>query len=365
MPVSGPSATDAPADIAPGPRRLKLWPAAATGMVAMIGVGPFITIPLLLQSMPGPQAMLGWVLGALIALADGLVLAELGAAFPRSGGAYHYLLQAYGPKGPGRLLSFLFLWSIVITGPFGMASGAIGFAEYPGYLFPAMTPWQTKFLAMGACLVAASLVYRRIDKVGRWAQLFAGVVAVTLFWIIVEGFRHADPGNLALPAHALTPSPALWTGLGGATLYALYDYFGYGTVCSVGGEVVRPERRIPRAILLAIGLVAALYITMNLAVISPLPWREAAQSRFVASDLIARLDGPGRAPPSPASSLRLRSPGCSAACCRFPASPTPRRPMDGSSGFSPGFIPPATFRPFRFSSSARRPPPAAYWSSIR
>lgn len=277
---------------APIARRLTLWPATITNMLAMIGVGPFITIPLLLQAMPGPQAMLGWILGALVAFADGLVLAELGAAFPHSGGGYRYLLEAYGPRGPGRLLSFLYLWSTIVTGPFAMASGAIGFAQYAGYLLPGMTGWQAKALAIGACLAAASLLYRRIDRIGRLAHGLSLVVVLVIGWIIVEGIRHGSAHNLALPPHALRPSSTLWTGLGGATLYALYDYIGYNTVCAVGGEVVMPARTIPRAIILAITLVAALYITMNLAVLAALPWHEAAQSKFVASDLIARLDGP-------------------------------------------------------------------------
>lgn len=292
MALTGSPTINAAAEHAAGARRLGLWSATTTTMLGMIGVGPFITIPLLLQAMPGPQAMLGWILGALIALADGLVLAELGAAFPRSGASYNYLLEAYGRQGLGRLLSFLYLWSTVITGPFGMASGAIGFAQYASYLMPGIMPWQSKLLAMAACLIAAWLVYRRIDGIGRWARLFGVVVVITLLWIIIEGFRHGDVRNLALPVHALSPSPALWTGLGGATLYALYDYFGYGAVGSIGGEVAQPERTIPRTIILSIGLVAALYITMNLAVISALPWREAAQSTYVASDLIMRLDGP-------------------------------------------------------------------------
>ena len=274
------------------PRALGLGGATVINMLAMIGVGPFITIPLLLQAMPGPQAMLGWVLGGVVALADGLVWAELGAGFPRSGGGYHYLLEAYGPRGPGRLMSFLFLWATVVTGPFAMASGAIGFSQYATYLLPAMSPGLGKLLAMIVCLTAAAMIYRRIHRIGQWAKGLGVIVVLAMAWIIVEGFRHAHAQNLVIPRNALEMSPALWTGMGGATLYALYDYVGYATVCSVGGEVARPERTIPRAIVVAIALVAALYLAMNVAVISALPWREAARSKFVASDLMTRLDGP-------------------------------------------------------------------------
>ncbi|MGH9618319.1 MAG: hypothetical protein ACRD45_01230, partial [Bryobacteraceae bacterium] len=71
-----------------------LFPAITSNMLAMVGVGPFLTIPLILGAMGGPQALLGWIFGALISLCDGMVWAELGAAMPGSGGSYDYLQQA-------------------------------------------------------------------------------------------------------------------------------------------------------------------------------------------------------------------------------------------------------------------------------
>src|SRR5256885_10315930 len=109
-------------------RRLSLSGAVAVNVLGMIGVGPFVTIPLLLRAMGGPQAMLGWFIGAAVALADGLIWAELGAAMPKSGGGYQYLLEAYGSHGIGRLLSFLYLWQTVAGMPLIMASGAVGLA---------------------------------------------------------------------------------------------------------------------------------------------------------------------------------------------------------------------------------------------
>src|SRR5258708_40250022 len=119
-------------------RRLGLSGATAVNVLAMIGVGPFITIPLLLRAMGGPQAIIGWLLGAVIAVADGLVWAELGAALPRSGGGYQYLLESYGSHGIGRLLSFLFLWQTVAGMPLVMAAGAIGLAAHARFFFPAV-----------------------------------------------------------------------------------------------------------------------------------------------------------------------------------------------------------------------------------
>ena len=90
-------------------RGIGLGSATALNMIDMIGVGPFITIPLIIAAMHGPQAMLGWVLGAALVACDGLVWAELGATFPEAGGPVRYLREMYGPRA-GRLLSFLFVW---------------------------------------------------------------------------------------------------------------------------------------------------------------------------------------------------------------------------------------------------------------
>jgi amino acid transporter len=272
-------------------RRMGFAAATTTNVIAMIGAGPFLTIPLLLQAMHGPQAMLGWLVGALVAMADGLVWAELGAAMPRSGGAYQYLLEAYGPNGPGRLMSFLFLWAMVTTMPLLMASGAVGFANYAMYLYPAMTPWQTKLLAVGVCLVSMLLIHRRIDGAGRWSFALGAVVLGAALWIVVEGVRHARLELITVPPGAWHLSREFFFGLGGATLYAVYDYAGYNTVCAVGGEVVRPEVTIPRAIIVAIALVAALYVSMNLTIIGVMPWEQAMRSTYVVSDFIDGLHG--------------------------------------------------------------------------
>src|SRR5437763_5027109 len=156
----------------------------------MIGVGPFVTIPLLLAAMGGPQAMLGWFIGAIVALADGLVWAELGAAMPRSGGGYEYLLEAYGSHGIGRLLSFLFLWQTVAGMPLVLASGATGLAHYASFFMPGMTAVQSKALAMGGCLLATALIYRRIDTIGRWSIALGVLTLGAGAWIVAGGITH-------------------------------------------------------------------------------------------------------------------------------------------------------------------------------
>ena len=273
-------------------RKLGLGPALSANMLAMIGVGPFLTIPLLLASMNCPHAMLGWILGAGIVICDGLVWAELGAALPQSGGAYHYLSEAFGRNGPGRMMGFLFLWQLVIAMPLGLASGAVGFSQYALYLWPGMSAATGKWLAVAVCLAACALIYRRIESIGRLSVAIWCVVMVAVLWVVIDGLWHAKVSLITdLPPGAMDLNRNFWMGLGGATLFAAYDYGGYNTVCFLGGEVERPARTIPWAILGAIGLVAVLYLTMNLTIIGVVPWREAIHSKYIVSDFIARLHG--------------------------------------------------------------------------
>ena len=125
-------------------RGLGLASATALNMIDMIGVGPFITMPLVVAAMGGPQALLGWIAGALLAICDGLVWAELGAAMPGSGGSYVYLREIYGPARLGKLVSFLFIWQLSFSAPLSVASGALGFAKYTAYLLPSL---ETQYAA--------------------------------------------------------------------------------------------------------------------------------------------------------------------------------------------------------------------------
>src|SRR5258708_17380906 len=117
-------------------RGLGLSEAVALNMNAMVGLGRFIVIPLVIQAMGGPQCLLAWVAGAVLSLLDGLVWAELGAAMPRAGGTYAFLREAYGPGRGGRLMSFLYIWQTLIQAPLVRASGAVRFFQYLTYLVP-------------------------------------------------------------------------------------------------------------------------------------------------------------------------------------------------------------------------------------
>jgi basic amino acid/polyamine antiporter, APA family len=272
--------------------------ATALNMIDMIGVGPFITIPLIVGAMGGPQAMLGWVLGALFAVCDGLVWAELGAAMPGSGGSYGYLKEIYGPNKLGRLISFLFIWQLSFSAPLSIASGSIGLASYASYFWPglehqyAARSWSLQipllgplqfswlvsgatFVAIGMVLLAALLLYRKITSIGWMSKLLWLGVMGTIGWIIFAGLTHFDASRaFSFPPGAFKLSNGFFLGLGSAMLIATYDYWGYYNVSFLGDEVKEPEKTIPRALLLSILLVACLYIVMNVCILAVVPWQE-------------------------------------------------------------------------------------------
>jgi amino acid transporter len=278
-------------------RGMGLLQATAANMLEMIGIGPFITIPLIIAAMGGPQAMIGWVLGAVISICDGLVWAELGAAMPGSGGSYHYLQQAYGPRRLGRLMSFLFIWQTVCTAPISIAGGAVGFSNYTRFLWEGMSAWQGKLLAAGLCLAVTALLYRDIRSIGRLSVVMWAVVLLAVGWVLAAGVANFQPARaLDFPAGAFNLSWGFFLGLGGATLNAVYDYGGYNNVCFFGGEVKDPGRTIPRTVLLSILAVAAIYLTMTVTIMGVVPWREAINPetlayRAIVADFIQRLYG--------------------------------------------------------------------------
>src|SRR5258706_2247902 len=149
-------------------RDIGLWRGIALNMIDMVGIGPFITIPLILAAMGGGRGMLAWILGGLLAISDGLVTAELAAEMPASGGSSVFLRQAYGRAG--RFISFLFLFQILFSAPLSMASGCIGFANYLKFLVPA-TGDHVALTATMVCIVTMLLLLRRMEAVGKFSIL--------------------------------------------------------------------------------------------------------------------------------------------------------------------------------------------------
>ena len=269
-----------------------LWGALSTNILNMVGIGPFLTIPLALAAMGGPQAMLGWILGAALSVCDGMVWAELGSAMPLEGGPYHYLLQGFGPHSWGRAFSFLFLWQSILLGPLSIASGAVGFADYTKFLIPSLHGGQLIAVAILVCLVNTVLVYRNIRSIARISIIVAAVVFASMIWIVFAGATHFHPAlAFDFPPGAFRFSMGFLAGLGSATLIAAYDYGGYYNVCLIGAEVVRPKVTIPRSILWSIAIVSVLYLVMNLAIIGVVPWREAMQSKAIVADFMTAIYG--------------------------------------------------------------------------
>jgi amino acid transporter len=256
-------------------RRFGLLQATALNMSNMLGIGPFITIPLLMSALGGPQAMLGWIIAILIVIPDGMVWSELGAAMPGSGGTYVYLREGYGRETMGRLMAFLFIWQFILSGPLEIASGYIGFAKYMGYIWRGITPFQTILVAAAVGVVNVLLLYRRITSIGKiTVSLWVGTLLTTLA-VIVSGAINFNPAvAFDFPPHAFDFSIGFLWGLGAATRIGVYDYMGYYDICYIGDEVKTPGRVIPRSILISVVGVAFIYIAINLSLIGVVSWRD-------------------------------------------------------------------------------------------
>ena len=253
----------------------------------------------MLTAMGGPQAMVAWVVGAALALCDGLVWSELGAALPGSGGTYHYLREVFGTYSWGRLIPFLFIWQFLISGPLEIASGYIGGLDYVKYAFPDLegtfAHWQVPgglaLLAAAACLALTPLLCVRIRFIGHLAIILCIGTLVTMLAVIVAGLGNFHPALLSLPPGAFHLNLAWILGLSGALRIAIYDYLGYYNICYLGGEVRNPARTIPRAVIWSVVIVAVLYMLMNLCIIGVVPWQEAMHSENIGSLFMERLFG--------------------------------------------------------------------------
>ena len=292
-----------PASTAPLERRIGLRSAVLFNMLEMIGVGPFITLPLVIAAAGYQMSVWAWLLGAAIAVADGLVWAELGATFPRAGGSYTFLRESYGPTRAGNWLSFLFVWQLSFSAPLSIASGCIGLSGFLAWFWPVLDQapiaalpilHYSNFTAAAACLLITALLYRNLKSTTRLAWvLFAGVMAA-MAGVIVSGFaRAAMTGGWHMPHSPALSAGLAVHGLAQATLIATYDYWGYYNITFLGGEVRQPEKTIPRAILISVVFVAALYVLMNMAALPAVhdAAKAAAGSASVRMQLVADIAG--------------------------------------------------------------------------
>jgi fructoselysine transporter len=290
-------------------RGLSLLEATSLNMTFMVGIGPFIVIPFIVQAMGGPQCIFAWVGGAILALLDGCVWAELGAAMPQAGGSYVFLREAYGANKFGRLMSFLFIWQTLFQAPLSISSGALGFADYSKYLtekLPGFAAWHDahqasmpvwaggyqRAVAIGVIVIAVALLYRKISEVGKISTALWVIVLGTMLWLVYGGATHFNAAQVfTYPPGTWNLSWIFFAGLGHASVQTVYSYLGYYNVCNLGGEMKNPERNIPRAIFISILGIAILYFALQTSILSVIPWQQAARSKYVVSLFVERTFG--------------------------------------------------------------------------
>nr|WP_166641704.1 APC family permease [Amycolatopsis sp. SID8362] len=272
--------------------------ATAINMTQMCGIGPFVTIPAMVATMGGPQAMFGWIIGAIVALADGLIWAELGAAMPGAGGTYLYLREAFQYR-TGRLMPFLFVWSAVLFIPLIMSTGIIGLVQYLGYLIPGVTDAAGttplgKIIGVGITLVIVAALFRKIGQIGKLTTVLFVVMLIAVLTTVVAAFTHFSGAQ----AFAFTPGAfssagegTFWGGLGAGLVIAIYDYLGYNTSAYLGGEVRDPGRTLPRSILFSIVGIMSLYFLLQVGVLGSVPLEELKTATSVASTVLEQAWG--------------------------------------------------------------------------
>jgi len=273
-------------------RSLSLLPAIAVNMTQICGVGPFITIPLMVVAMGGPQAMLGWIVGAMLAMTDGLVWAELGAAMPHAGGTYLYLREAFQYR-TGKLMPFLFVWTAMICIPLTMSTGVIGMVQYLGYFFPVLgtTPaagsadwFKIHIISVAIVVVTTWALYRNITAIARLCSFLWLIMMISVGGVIVASFTHFHASlAFAFPPGAFHPNKAFFSGLGAGLIIAIYDYMGYNTTAYMGDELRDPGRVLPKSIIYSILGMMVIYLAMNIGVLGVLPWKEVANSTSIGS----------------------------------------------------------------------------------
>ncbi|MEP6514206.1 MAG: amino acid permease [Parafilimonas sp.] len=275
-------------------RKISLLQASAINMIDMVGIGPFVVLSLVAEKMSGYTFLYAWIAGAILSFADAMIWSELGTTFPLAGGSYNFLKHGYGEKW-GRLMSFLFVWQTMIQAPLVIASAAIGFAQYAAYIIPLNTT-ESKIVSGSVVVLIVFLLYRKIEEIGKISVLLWMGVFITMGWIIIGGLLH---GNFLHPVKNMNEGLQLNSGfaaaLGFASVKTVYSYLGYYNVCNLGGEIINPQRNIPRSMFISITVICTLYLLMNISVASVLPLQTIQHSHFVVSEFVQSIAGSGAA----------------------------------------------------------------------
>jgi amino acid transporter len=266
-------------------RSIGLPTAIAINMTQMCGIGPFITIPLMVAAFGGPQAILGWIAGAILALADGLIWAELGAAMPGAGGTYIYLREAFQYR-TGRLMPFIFSWTAILFIPLIMSTGVIGLVTYLGYLWPNMSQWEIYLVSLVVVGVVLFALYRRIESIGLLTNILFVIMLISIGTVIVASLTHFNAAlAFTYSSNAFTLNGAFFAGLGAGLLIGIYDY--------LGAEMRNPGRVIPWSIIVSILGIMVLYLALNIGVLGVVPWQSVAKSTSIASLVLEQVWGKG------------------------------------------------------------------------
>ena len=274
-------------------RRLGVLNATTVNMSNMVGIGPFIAIPLILGTLGGPHSYLAWLVGVIIAIADGMVVAELGAALPAAGGTYIFLREGFGPKTWGRMLAFLFIWQILFAGPLEIASGNIGLVQYLKVFWPSMTDLQMKLTAAMIGVVLIFALYRKIKEIAKIMLALWTIMIITTGWVIITAILNFDPAiAFSFPPDAFKVDLSWFQNLGKGTANVLYLFLGYYQVCYLGAEVKEPGRTIPRAVIYSILAVTAIDVAISFGFIGVIPWQEAIASESIGAEFMGRVYGP-------------------------------------------------------------------------
>jgi APA family basic amino acid/polyamine antiporter len=284
-------------------RALGLGSAVLFVLGSVIGSGIFLTTGLMAVALPSPSLLIAaWLAGGVIALSGGLTYAEMGAMFPRSGGVYVYLREAFGP-----LVAFLYGWAaLLVFFSGGIAAVAVGFADYVSYFVPALSTSRIVWSAgtpLGLWTISAAQVVAVISIAALAAINYVGVRSGNLVNIVLTIAKIA--GLAALPILALVASQAspAWVpvvppdlarplaGFGIAMIAVLWTNDAWYCVTWIAGEMKNPQRDLPRALLIGISLLTLIYVIVNLAYLYALPLSELTGVTRVAERAATTLVG--------------------------------------------------------------------------
>lgn len=272
-------------------RKINLLQATSINMIDMVGIGPFVVMPFVVSQFNNGLFIWAWIFGAVTAFMDAMIWSELGAKYPLAGGTYNFHRIAFGEKG-GKLMSFLFVWQTSIQAPLVVASASIGFAQYLSY-FGDLSFIQEKMVSGGLVILVFFLLYRKIEAIGKISVVMGSVVILTIIWIIVSGMMNQQQPIKLLPVgNESFFTLAFWAAVGQASVKTVYAYLGYYNVCHLGGEIMRPDKNIPRSIFISIVGIATLYLLMNISVMGVMPWQSVkADDKYLVSSFMEQLYG--------------------------------------------------------------------------